>query len=75
MPNTWHIGAGIELIPFMSRAPIPRGIDVSLILDYAYYQNRLGIQNTLVQGINFEGGERDKTVGRNVVTLWGYIGF
>jgi hypothetical protein len=75
LPNTWHIGAGIELIPFLSRAPIPRGIDVSLILDYAYYQNKLGIQNTLVEGVNFEGGERDKTVGRNVVTLWGYIGF
>jgi len=74
-PNTWHVGAGLELIPFLSRAPIPRGLDVSLILDVAYYQNKLGVQNTLVQGVDLEGGSRDKTVGRTVVSLWGYIGF
>ena len=46
-----------------------------MILDFAFYRNRLGVQSTLVEGVSFEGGERDKHVERSVVTLWGYIGF
>lgn len=74
-PNTGHIGGGIELIPVTSRAPIPRGIDVSLLLDFAHYRHALGVKRTLVEGVTFEGGERDRTVTRNVVTLALTLGF
>jgi hypothetical protein len=74
-PNTMHFGAGIELIPVTSRAPIPRGIDVSLLLDWTQYRHALGLQSTLVEGVTFEGGGRDKTVTRNVVSLFITLGF
>jgi len=74
-PNTTHIGAGIELIPVTSRAPIPRGIELSLVLDWSMYRNKIGVQRTLVQGVTFQGGERDKTVSRNVITVSGTLGF
>jgi len=74
-PNTLHFGAGIELIPVTSRAPIPRGIDVSLLLDWSHFRHSLGLQGTLVEGVTFEEGERDKTVVRNVVSLIVTLGF
>ena len=74
-PNTVHIGAGIELIALKSRAPIPRGIDFSLLLDWSHFRHSLGVQGTLVEGVSFEGGERDKTVTRNVVTIAATLGF
>jgi len=74
-PNTLHIGAGIELIPVTSRAPIPRGIDVSLLLDYSHFRHSLGVQNTLVEGVTFEGGGREKSISRNVVSLFITLGF
>ena len=74
-PNTLHIGAGVELIALKSRAPIPRGIDFSLLLDWYHFRHSLGVQGTLVEGVSFEGGERDKTVTRNVVTIAATLGF
>ena len=74
-PNTLHIGAGIELIPVTSRAPIPRGIDVSLLLDYTHYRHALGVRNTLVEGVSFEGNETDATITRNVLSLLLTLGF
>jgi hypothetical protein len=74
-PNTGHVGAGIELIAIASRAPIPRGLDFSVLLDYAYYRHKLGLQGTLVEGVSFEGGEREKDVSRHVVTVGATLGF
>ena len=74
-PNTGHVGAGIELIALASRAPIPRGIDFSVVLDYAYYRHKLGLQGTLVEGVSFDGGGREKDVSRHVVTVGATLGF
>ena len=63
------------MIPVTSQAPIPRGIEVSLLLDYSHYRHTLGVKRTLVEGVTFEGGERDRTVTRNVVTLAVSLGF
>jgi hypothetical protein len=44
LPNTWHLGAGLELIPIRSYAgTLPRGIDVGIRFDAALYFHRLGL--------------------------------
>jgi hypothetical protein len=45
LPNTWHLGAGLELLAFKSYAPIPRGIDVGVRLDGALYFHSLGLNS------------------------------
>ncbi len=51
LPNTWHLGAGLEVIPIRSYAPIPRGIDVGIRVDCALYFHRLGLQSLQSRGI------------------------
>ena len=41
--NTWHLGAGIELIPVRSYAPPLRGLDVGLLVEYGIYFQGLGL--------------------------------
>ncbi len=43
LPNTWHWGAGLELILLKSYAQFPRGIDLSLRFEYAVFYNSLGL--------------------------------
>jgi hypothetical protein len=46
LPNTWHLGAGLELIPIRSYArTIPRGLDVGIRFDASLYFHRLGLQS------------------------------
>ena len=43
LPNTFHLGGGLELIALKSAARLPRGIDLSLRLDYDVYFHKLGL--------------------------------
>jgi len=43
LPNTWHFGLGVEVIFLKSMAQFPRGIDLSLRLEYAAFFNKLGL--------------------------------
>lgn len=47
-PNTWHVGAGFELIPVRSFAPLPWGIDVGLRADYGVFLHKLGLGRPLL---------------------------
>lgn len=44
LPNTWHIGTGLEWVPLRSYAPIPRGMDLSIRGDIVLYVHRFGGQ-------------------------------
>ena len=43
LPNTWHWGLGLELILLKSYAQFPKGIDMSLRVEYAVFYNSLGL--------------------------------
>ncbi len=43
LPNTWHWGLGLEFISIKSFAPPPKGIDVSLGVEYRLFYNNLGL--------------------------------
>jgi len=46
LPNTWHLGAGLEFDLYSSVARPPAGIDVSLRADWAVYFHSLGLKET-----------------------------
>jgi hypothetical protein len=41
--NTWHFGAGIELIPVRSQPPPGRGLSIGIVLEYGLYLQGLGV--------------------------------
>jgi len=43
LPNSWHLGLGMEVIVIRSAAQFPRGIDISFRLEYAAFFNNLGL--------------------------------
>jgi hypothetical protein len=64
LPNTWHFGAGLELIPVRSLAPFPHGIDIGLRADLEYHVHRLGLRRPLLAT-----DLQDFTVGRFALNL------
>ncbi len=45
LPNTWHLGAGLEVLPIRNYGSVFRGIDVGVRLDGALYFHSLGLQS------------------------------
>lgn len=43
LPNTWHYGFGFEIVPIKSYAPIPRGIDIGLRVEFINYYHPMGL--------------------------------
>ncbi len=82
LPNTWHAGAGIEWLVIRNYATPPRGLDLSLRLEWTWYTNKLGLDvknlplGTLVDlGLPAEELPLDRWVGRHEVRLGGTISF
>jgi hypothetical protein len=82
LPNTWHAGAGIEWLVIRNYATPPRGIDLSLRLEWTWYTNKLGLDvgnlplGTLVDlGVPASDLPLDRWVGRNEVRLGGTLSF
>jgi hypothetical protein len=73
LPNTWHYGVGIEVIPVLSRKPLPRGIDLSVKLEFAVYNHALGVK--LDNSGSFDIGENEPTIHRPVLDLVGTLSF
>jgi hypothetical protein len=42
-PNTWHYGAGLELVPWKHSGPMRRGTELSFRIEYARYTESLGL--------------------------------
>jgi hypothetical protein len=49
LPNTWHIGGGIELALRRDRSKVPAGIDVRIRADYTLYGHKMGLDLSHVQ--------------------------
>lgn len=42
-PNTWHLGIGIELVPWKRVGKLPRGAELAFRVEYARYWQNLGL--------------------------------
>jgi hypothetical protein len=76
LPNTWHIGAGLELIAIRGYGGLPGGLDLSLAAEWLYFTNKLGVDATGVAveelirlGVPADELPRERWIGRNVVNL------
>ena len=64
LPNTWHLGAGVEVLPRRSYAALPAGLDVGLRLEYGVFFHGLGADLSP----EFAGAlDRDVTVTRHAL--------
>lgn len=43
LPNTWHVGGGLEFLFIKNAAPFPRGVDLSVRAEYVLFYNKLGL--------------------------------
>jgi hypothetical protein len=43
LPNTWHLGGGLEFIIIKGYGKIPKGIDVSIRAEYIWFVHSLGL--------------------------------
>lgn len=82
LPNTWHIGAGLELMAIRGHGGLPGGLDFSLAAEWLYFTNKLGVDATgvaieeLVQlGVSADQLPRERWVGRNVLNLTATISY
>ncbi|HSG81870.1 MAG TPA: hypothetical protein VLC48_06460, partial [Gemmatimonadota bacterium] len=76
LPNTWHIGVGLELLTIKGYGGVPGGLDFSLSAEWLYFTNKLGLDQTGVAieelvrlGVGADELPRERWVGRNVVNL------
>lgn len=76
LPNTWHIGAGLELLTIKGYGALPGGLDMSLSGEWLYFTNKLGVDATglaleeLIQlGVPAEDIPRERWIGRNVFNI------
>jgi hypothetical protein len=76
LPNTWHIGAGLELLTIKGYGGVPGGLDFSLSGEWLYFTNKLGLDQTGVAieeiirlGLSADQIPRERWIGRNVFNL------
>ena len=43
LPNTWHLGLGVEVIALTNRKPGFKGPDLSGRVEFGWFWNRLGV--------------------------------
>jgi len=48
LPNSWHVGAGLEVFLIRSLAPFPQGVDVSFVFETTFTRNHLGVEEWLL---------------------------
>ncbi|HKW51968.1 MAG TPA: hypothetical protein VJQ53_09570, partial [Candidatus Eisenbacteria bacterium] len=44
LPNAWHLGVGLEVLPFRGRGPRHRGLDVGMRVEGVEYFHSLGVR-------------------------------
>lgn len=82
LPNTWHIGAGLELVTIRGYGGLPGGLDLGLSVEWLYFTNKLGVDATgvaieeLIQlGVPADELPRERWVGRNVLNFTATISY
>ena len=82
LPNTWHIGAGLELLAIKGYGGLPGGLDFSLAAEWLYFTNKLGVdeagvavERLIALGVPADELPRERWVGRNVINLTASISY
>jgi len=82
LPNTWHLGAGFEWIVIRNYAVPPKGIDVSLRVDFTWYTNKLGleladipVERLIDLGFTADELPKNRWVGRTEFRIGGTVSF
>jgi hypothetical protein len=75
LPNTWHYGVGIEVIPVRKFAALPAGIDVGLTIEWQQFHNKLGLDQVGVDiadliaiGVPADQLPRERWVSRHAIS-------
>lgn len=48
LPNSWHVGGGLEVFLIRTLGPFPQGVDVSFVLETTFTRNNLGVEEWLL---------------------------
>ena len=72
-PNTWHGGVGLEWLPIKSSAPIPKGIDLGIEVEFTVFTHKLGLSD--VTGLTGPTQLADFTIWRPATSIGLVIGF
>ena len=82
LPNTWHIGAGVEFIVIKTYGTPPGGIDFSVRGEWTLYTNDLGLDATdlpletlLLLGYSAEDVPQDRWITRSEWKLGATLSF
>ena len=82
LPNTWHAGAGLEWIVLKNYATPPKGIDLSLRIEWTWYTNKLGLNvsdlplETLIEiGVPAEDLPSNRSVSRSELRIGATLSF
>jgi hypothetical protein len=82
LPNTWHFGAGVELLATQNVGSLPGGLDVSLTAEWLHFTNKLGldklgldIEDLVLLGVVADDLPRERWVGRNTFNLAATLSF
>ena len=73
LPNTWHLGGGLEVLLLRNVAAIPGGVDAGLRADAWLFSHNLGL--TLPAELAAGRGDRDIRVNRWSFSLALSLGF
>jgi hypothetical protein len=71
LPNTWHVGLGLEWIPHRSVATFPKGLDFGLRVDYTLFRHKLGVGGDFIApDLDIQAGEQvERTISRSSFQL------
>jgi hypothetical protein len=82
LPNTWHVGGGLELIAKKGHGSVPGGLDFALTAEWVYLTNKLGIGDTgaaiediIDAGLPADDIPVERWIGRSVLNLTATISF
>ncbi len=76
IPNTFHLGYGIEYIPFKNYGSFPKSVDIGLRIEWLWFNNKLGLDyGDVLQFGDFKLGLDDVTVNRSAINFLLTINF
>ena len=72
LPNTWHYGFGVEVVPVRRRGRLPGGTDLAVKVDYTAFRHSLGL--TFRERARF-GIEENPKVSRGTLNILAVVTF
>lgn len=76
LPNTWHVGGGLELLTLKGFGGLPGGLDLALSAEWLRYTNKIGLDaaglplpELILLGFTVDDLPRERWIGRTVTNL------